>query len=47
MVVIDGFNGLYAPFLKTQRRKVLEARCTLALPFLDITKFDWVRKFSS
>ncbi|XP_034239715.1 28S ribosomal protein S29, mitochondrial [Thrips palmi] len=41
MVVIDGFNGLFAPNLKTQRRKILEAKCTLALPFLEITQFDW------
>lgn len=41
MVVIDGFNGLFAPFLITERRQKLNARCTLALPFLDMTRFDW------
>lgn len=41
MVVIDGFNGLYAPFVITERRKVLNARCTLAMPFLEMSRFDW------
>ncbi|KAE8752602.1 hypothetical protein FOCC_FOCC000724 [Frankliniella occidentalis] len=43
MVVIDGFNGLFSPFMKTLRmkKKVIHQRCTLALPFLEISRFDW------
>ncbi|KAK3923129.1 28S ribosomal protein S29, mitochondrial [Frankliniella fusca] len=43
MVVIDGFNGLFSPFVKTERMKikVINQKCTLALPFLEISRFDW------
>lgn len=46
MVIIDGFNGFFSPYLRTSHRKIIKSKSTFALPFLDMTRFDWCNGIS-